>query len=110
MSYENYMGNKEAFRMQDLVKVQEGAVVSRTVIDRPVGTVTVFAFDGGQALSEHSAPYDALVQMIDGTMEIKVGGAPHKVRSGEWLVMPAEIPHSVEALEPSVMVLTMIRG
>lgn len=110
MSYENYMGNKGAFRMQDLVKVQEGAVVSRTVIDRPVGTVTAFAFDGGQALSEHSAPYDALVQMIDGAMEIKVGGVPHKVRSGEWLVMPAEIPHSVEALEPSVMVLTMIKG
>jgi quercetin dioxygenase-like cupin family protein len=96
--------------MEDLVKVQDGSVVSRTVIDRPEGTVTAFAFDGGQALSEHSAPYDALVQMIQGAMEIKVGGVPHSVKAGEWLMMPADVPHSVEAMEPSIMVLTMVRG
>ncbi len=110
MSYRNYDGDRGSFDVRDLVSVQEGAVVSRTLVDRPVGTVTAFAFDGGQALSEHSAPYDALVQVVEGELEISIGGESHTVTSGRWLLMPADIPHALEAKEPSVMLLTMIRG
>ncbi len=110
MAFGNDRKDDGPFKMADLVAVQEGAVVSRTLIDRPVGTVTVFAFDAGQALSEHSAPYDALVQIVEGVMEITVGGVRHRVESGQWLMMPADVPHGVEALERSVMLLTMVRG
>nr|WP_321501666.1 cupin domain-containing protein [uncultured Dethiosulfovibrio sp.] len=110
MSYRNYDGDRGSFDIRDLVSVQEGAVVSRTLVDRPVATVTAFAFDEGQALSEHSAPYDALVQVVEGELEISIGGESHTVTSGRWLLMPANIPHALEAKEPSVMLLTMIRG
>lgn len=110
MSYRNYDGDRGSFDIRDLVSVQEGAVVSRTLVDRPVGTVTAFAFDEGQALSEHSAPYDALVQVVEGELEISIGGESHTVTSGRWLLMPADIPHALQAKEPSVMLLTMIRG
>ena len=110
MSYRNYDGDRGPFDVRDLVSVQEGSVVSRTLVDRPVGTVTAFAFDKGQALSEHSAPYDALVQVVEGELEISIGGESHKVTSGRWLLMPADIPHALKAKEPSVMLLTMIRG
>ncbi|SMG42980.1 cupin domain-containing protein [Dethiosulfovibrio salsuginis] len=110
MSYRNYDGDRGSFDIRDLVSVQEGAVVSRTLVDRPVGTVTAFAFDKGQALSEHSAPYDALVQVVEGELQISIGAESHTVTSGRWLLMPADIPHALQAKEPSVMLLTMIRG
>ena len=79
---------------KEMVSYQPGTVVSRTVIDKSVGTVTLFAFESGQGLSEHTAPFDALVQIIDGTGDITIDGTVHKVREGEMIIMPANKPHS----------------
>ncbi len=98
------------FHLEDLVTVQEGAVVSRTLIDRPTGSATLFSFDGNQALSEHTAPYDALVQVLSGRVEIRLGGTPHTLEPGDGLVMPAGIPHALKALEPFKMFLVMVRS
>jgi quercetin dioxygenase-like cupin family protein len=86
------------------------AVVSKTLAKSPAGTVTLFAFDKGQELSEHSAPFDALVQVLDGDAELIIGGAPVRVSAGEFMNMPANIPHAVKAITPFKMLLTMIRG
>jgi quercetin dioxygenase-like cupin family protein len=96
--------------MNGLVAYQPGAVVSRTVIDKNVGTVTVFAFDEDQGLSEHTAPYDALVQVIDGAAEIMIGHKPHIVKAGEMIIMPAGKPHSLKAKPRFKMILVMIRA
>jgi len=96
--------------LKGLVVVQDGAIVSRTLVERPGGTVTLFAFDAGQALSEHTAPFDALAQVLDGQMEITVGGAAIDVPAGSAVVMPANEPHSVTAVEASRMLLVMIRS
>ncbi|MFO7676213.1 MAG: cupin domain-containing protein [bacterium] len=93
-----------------LVEYQRGAVVSREVVQRPTGTVTVFAFDRGQELSEHAAPFDALAYIVEGTAEISLGGKPHRVRQGEMLIMPANAPHVVRAVDRFKMMLVMIRG
>ena len=95
--------------MKDLVSYQTGSVVSRTLIDKSVGTVTVFAFDHGQGLSEHTAPFDALVQIIDGTADITIDGSLHTVKEGEMIIMPANRPHSLKANPQFKMLLTMIR-
>jgi quercetin dioxygenase-like cupin family protein len=92
-----------------LAAYQPGAVVSRTVIDREAGTVTVFAFDAGEGLSEHTAPFDALVHVIDGAARVTIGGAGHEVAAGGMIVMPAGVPHSLRAVERFKMILTMIR-
>ena len=92
-----------------LVGYQEGAVVSRTLINQKTGTVTLFAFDAGQSLSEHTAPFDALVQVLDGAAEITIAGQPHRVRAGETILMPANKPHALNAIEHFKMLLTMIR-
>jgi quercetin dioxygenase-like cupin family protein len=98
------------FSYAELVDYQEGSIVSRTIIDKPVGTITVFAFDKGQNLSEHAAPYDALVEVIDGTGTITIEGTGHEVRTGQQIIMPAEKPHAVMARERFKMVLIMIRA
>ncbi|HSV31512.1 MAG TPA: cupin domain-containing protein [Atribacteraceae bacterium] len=85
-------------------------MVSRTVLEQPSGTVTVFAFDQGEGLSEHTAPFDALVNVIDGEAEITVAGKPYSVRSGDILIMPAGEPHALRAVAPFKMVLVMIRS
>lgn len=95
--------------MKDIVSYQPGSVVSRTLIDKNVGTVTVFTFDSGQGLSEHTAPFDALVQIIDGTADITIAGAVHTVREGEMIIMPANKPHSLKANPQFKMLLIMIR-
>ena len=100
----------KVFDVCGLAGYAEGSVVSRTVVDRPKGTVTIFAFDKGQGLSEHSAPFDALVQVVDGTGEFTIGGKAEKVSAGELVVMPAGIPHSVRAVKKFKMILTMIRA
>jgi hypothetical protein len=82
------------FSYAELVDYQEGSIVSRTIIDKPVGTITVFAFDKGQNLSEHTAPYDALVEVIDGTGTITIEGKDYEVRAGQQIIMPAERPHA----------------
>jgi quercetin dioxygenase-like cupin family protein len=96
-------------RAIDLVAYQAGAVVSREIVKKKTGTVTAFAFDKDQGLSEHTAPFDALVHVLDGTAEITIGGAPHTVRQGEMLLMPANVPHALRAVERFKMLLTMIR-
>jgi len=95
--------------IKDMVSYQPGSVVSRTLIDKSVGTVTVFAFDSGQGLSEHTAPFDALVQIIDGTADITIAGSVHTVREGEMIIMPANKPHSLKANPQFKMLLIMIR-
>ena len=96
--------------MTDLIDYQDGAVVSRTLVDKRTGTVTLFAFDGGQGLSEHSAPFDALIHVLDGRVEIKIDGVPQELGVGEMIILPAEHPHAVRALSPFKMILTMVRS
>ena len=93
----------------DLVRYQDGAVVSRVLAKDSSGTVTAFAFDAGQELSEHSAPYDAIVQVLDGEVELTIGGKTVPAVAGETVLMPANIPHAVAAVKQFKMLLTMIR-
>jgi quercetin dioxygenase-like cupin family protein len=93
-----------------MVGYQEGAVVSRTLVDKKSGTVTLFAFAQGQGLSEHTAPFDALVQLLEGEAEITVSGTPFRLGPGEVIVMPANEPHALRAIRPFKMMLTMIRS
>jgi len=92
-----------------LADYQEGSVVSRTIIQKKAGTVTFFAFDEGQGLSEHTAPFDALVYILDGEAEIAISGNPVRVSQGEMLIMPAHQPHSLKAIRRFKMLLTMVR-
>jgi quercetin dioxygenase-like cupin family protein len=94
----------------DLVAYQEASVVSKTLIKRETGTITLFAFDKGQGLSEHTAPFDAMVCVLDGVAEITISGNLIAVRQGEMLVMPANEPHALKAVERFKMMLTMIRS
>ena len=99
----------EIIRLLDLVNYQEQSVVSREVVKKSTGTVTVFAFDEGQGLSEHTAPFDALAYILDGEVEIKISGQPHHLKSGEMILMPANKPHALKALKKFKMMLVMIR-
>jgi quercetin dioxygenase-like cupin family protein len=94
----------------DLVNYQDGAVVSREIVKKPTGSVTIFAFDEGQGLSEHTAPFDALVQMVEGDAEIMISGQPQQLQGGEMILMPAGQPHALKALKRFKMILTMIRS
>jgi quercetin dioxygenase-like cupin family protein len=100
----------EVLRLTDLVTYQEGSVVSRTLLSRATGTVTLFAFDEGQGLSEHTAPFDALAHLLEGQAEIIVSGKPLFANAGEAVLMPAHQPHSLKALTKFKMLLTMIRS
>jgi quercetin dioxygenase-like cupin family protein len=100
----------QASRPSALIEYQEAAVVSRTLIDKEAGTITLFAFDQNQGLSEHTAPYDALVQIIDGEAEIAISGKTHHLEEGEMIIIPAKHPHSLRASERFKMLLTMIRS
>jgi quercetin dioxygenase-like cupin family protein len=94
----------------ELVNYQDGAVVSREIVKKPTGSVTLFAFDEGQGLSEHTAPFDALVQVVEGETEIMISGQPHRLQGGEMILMPAGQPHALKALKRFKMILTMIRS
>ncbi|HPD40522.1 MAG TPA: cupin domain-containing protein [Anaerolineae bacterium] len=96
--------------LEALITVQPGAVVSREIVSRSAGTVTLFAFDADQGLSEHTAPYDALVYALEGAVEITISGKPFTVNAGEMLIMPAHEPHGLKALSPFKMLLVMIRA
>jgi quercetin dioxygenase-like cupin family protein len=96
--------------LADLVGYQEGSVVSRTIIDRKTGTLTLFAFGQGQGLSEHTAPFDALVYILDGEAEIIIAGKSYRVGAGEMLIMPADKPHALKAVQQFKMLLAMIRS
>ena len=100
----------EVVRLMNLVNYQEGSVVSRTVVNRATGTVTLFAFDEGQGLSEHTAPFDAIAHVLEGESEITVSGKPLRATAGEAVLLPANQPHSVKALSKFKMLLTMIRS
>jgi len=97
-------------RLVDLVAYQRGSVVSRTIIDKKTGTVTLFSFDEGQGLSEHTAPFDALVYLLDGEAEISISGKPLHLREGEMVIMPANQPHALKAVKRFKMLLAMIRS
>ncbi len=99
----------KTIELAGLLDYQAGSVVSRTIIDKPVGTITLFAFDAGEGLSEHTAPYDALVLIVDGKMEITISGKPQTVGAGEMLIMPADEPHALRASKRAKMLLVMIR-
>lgn len=96
--------------LSGLVEYQPGAVVSNTLVKKEKGTVTLFAFDAGEGLSEHTAPFDALVHIVDGEAEVTVGDEKHRVVTGEMLLLPAGIPHGVQATQRFKMLLTMIRA
>jgi quercetin dioxygenase-like cupin family protein len=99
----------EAVPLKDLAVYQDRSVVSREVINKPSGTVTVFAFDAGEGLSEHTAPFDALVHILEGEAEISIEGTAHQVREGEMIIMPAGRPHALKAVSRFKMMLVMIR-
>jgi quercetin dioxygenase-like cupin family protein len=99
-----------AIDLAGLVQYADGAIVSRTLADNAGGTVTVFAFDAGQALSEHSAPFDAMVFVLDGRAELTIGGAPVAASAGQLVVMPANVPHAVRAPQRFKMLLIMLRA
>jgi quercetin dioxygenase-like cupin family protein len=92
------------------IEYATGSVVSKTLVDKKVGTLTLFSFDAGQGLSEHSAPFDALVQVLDGEVEITIGGKPVRAKAGQIVLMPANVPHSLRAVTRFKMLLTMIRS
>lgn len=110
--HNNYSENlsDKGFVVEDLIAYQQGSVVSRTIIKKKVGTVTLFAFDKGEGLSEHTAPFDALIQVVDGTALITIDGNESLVKAGELILLPAGLPHAVHAESKFKMVLTMIRS
>ncbi|MFH2035333.1 MAG: cupin domain-containing protein [Candidatus Zixiibacteriota bacterium] len=104
------LDHSKAFNLEQLVDYSEGAVVSRTLSKSEAGTVTLFSFDTGQALSEHSAPFDAIVQILDGDAELIIGGEKIVAKTGQIVIMPRDIPHAVSAVNRFKMLLIMIRG
>ncbi len=108
MELENVHG--EVRSLLDLIEYQDGAVVSRTLLKKQKGTVTLFAFDQGQDLSEHTVPHDALVYVLDGTAEITIAGVSHHLKAGDTILMPGNQPHGVRATRRFKMILTMIRS
>jgi quercetin dioxygenase-like cupin family protein len=100
----------EVAKAAELVNYQEGSIVSRQIVKKPAGNVTIFAFDEGQGLSEHTAPFDALVQVLEGEAEISVAGQPHCLHGGEMILLPAQQPHALKALKRFKMILTMVRS
>ena len=110
MSTDNKTMIGQAFSMNEQVNYQSGSVVSKTLLDKKIGTLTLFAFDAGQGLSEHTAPFDAVVQVIDGAAAVTIDGTVHQVQAGEMIIMPANLPHSLQAEERFKMLLVMIRA
>ncbi|MDD2365726.1 MAG: cupin domain-containing protein [Desulfuromonadaceae bacterium] len=99
-----------ALTLSELVSYQDGSVVSKTLIDKKIGTLTMFSFGAGQGLSEHTAPFDAVVQVVDGEAEVVINGEYQTVSAGQMIIMPANIVHELKAVKPFKMLLTMIRA
>jgi quercetin dioxygenase-like cupin family protein len=106
----NEFEKARAFSFNDSIEYSKGGIVSKTVLKKQTGNISLFSFDKGEALSEHTAPFDAVIQVVDGKGEITIGGKPYIVEAGETIIMPANISHAVKALEKFKMVLTMIRS
>jgi quercetin dioxygenase-like cupin family protein len=102
--------SKSAQELADLITIQPGAVVSRVLVNKPAGTVTLFAFDAGEGLSEHTAPFDALVHVLEGQAGIRIALDDHEVKAGQVLLLPAGFPHALRAHTSFKMLLTMIRA
>ena len=99
----------KATALEQLIMYADDSIVSKTLLDKPIGTITLFAFDKGQRLSEHTAPFDAVVQVVDGQGTVTINGIDHTVEAGQIIIMPANIPHAVLAEQKFKMLLTMIR-
>ena len=110
MSEETTNLTARVLTMTDLIAYQEGSVVSRTLIDKKIGTLTLFAFGAGQGLSEHTAPYDAVVQIVDGEADVTIAGTVHHLVAGQMIIMPANQPHSLRSDQRFKMLLVMIRS
>lgn len=100
----------QKIKLIDFIEYQKGAVVSKEIIRKPTGTVTLFSFDEGQGLSEHTAPFDALVYVLEGSVEITIAGKPFVLEEKEMLIMPADQPHALKALKKFKMLLVMIKN
>lgn len=105
---DNLLG--QVLKLNDMLQYQEGSIVSRTIVNKPTGTCTLFAFDKGQGLSEHTAPFDALVHLLDGEAEVTISGNPLQVKQGEMVIMPADQPHALRATSRFKMLLVMIKS
>jgi quercetin dioxygenase-like cupin family protein len=101
---------KKVIELADFITYQDGSVVSREIVNEAAGTVTLFAFDAGQGLSEHTAPFDALVYIVDGTVEIVISGEKYVLQAGEMILMPAHEPHALKAVKKFKMMLTMLKS
>lgn len=101
--------NVKSIKLINDIDYQPNSIVSKQIIKKPNGNVTLFGFDKGESLSEHTSPFDALVYMVDGIMEIQIGGKPFEVKEGEIILLPADIPHGLAAVEKCKMLLTMIK-
>jgi quercetin dioxygenase-like cupin family protein len=106
----NEFEKAKVFSFNDSVEYASGGILSKTVLKKETGNISLFSFAKGESLSEHTAPFDAMINVTDGTAEIKIGGKPYTVNAGESIIMPAGIPHAVFATEKFKMVLTMIRS
>jgi quercetin dioxygenase-like cupin family protein len=106
----NQIEKATVINLQAAVDYMEKSVVSKQVIKAPAGNITLFAFDEGEGLSEHSAPFDAFVQVLDGNAEIIIGGVANSVKANEFIIMPANIPHAVKAVKKFKMMLVMIKS
>ena len=98
------------FQLTDHVDYADGSIVSKILLKKDIGNITLFSFDSGQGLSEHTAPFDAVVQILDGQADITIGGEAHQVKAGEMLIMPAHVPHALQAAVRFKMLLVMIRS
>lgn len=106
---ESLVQTGEKFNVSETVVYSAQSVVSKVVLKKDTGNVTLFAFDKGEGLSEHTAPFDAMVTILDGEAEVKIGGQPHVLKAGEAIIMPANISHALKAVEKFKMMLIMIR-
>ena len=110
MDYNSVTPKGKPFNLSDHITYAIGSVVSKTLLKKDIGNITLFSFAKGQGLTEHTSPFDAVVYVLDGQAEITIGGEPHAVKDGEMIIMPANVPHALHALEQFKMLLIMIRG
>lgn len=103
------MSEIKASFLKEEIQYQDGSIVSKQILKKPNGNITLFAFDKDESLTEHSSPFEAVVYLVEGEMEIKIGGNPYKVKEGELIIMPPNIPHGLTAVKKSKMLLTMIK-
>jgi quercetin dioxygenase-like cupin family protein len=106
---DNIINKGEKFNVAEAVDYSAQAVVSKAILKKETGSITLFAFEKGEGLSEHTAPFDAMVHILDGQAEIKIGGEPHELKAGEAIIMPANITHALKAIERFKMMLVMIK-